>query len=402
MYAYFRQMPVELEEAALVDGCTRWQALLEDRLAARRARDRLGGRVRVHLLVDRVPLRAGARPRRTRSRCPSSSPASSRASRATLRRGERAHDGLAGACAPARDPRPAAPRARPDARGGAGMNEQRYKQGMARPEIDIGARGPRAKPVVRADNTRDRRRRVHRRTPRARATRHGTQGRGPRHARLHPGGTVHRRRRRRLASPLEIASIGDQARVLDVFRTHRPDEVVHTGMILDPAYLATNRSTAFQVNVGGVVNLARGDDRLRRAPARQLLLDRCAPARALPADRRQPPDPARRRRPGHRLLRLDEGGGRGDALRLQPGARARLPHDPPLRRLRPRHEPVRRPDQGDGRERRARRAGALRVRRRAPARIHPRQRHRRARGRDARRARRRRPDLLRLDRRPAW
>jgi multiple sugar transport system permease protein len=27
MYAYFRQMPVELEEAALVDGCTRWQAL---------------------------------------------------------------------------------------------------------------------------------------------------------------------------------------------------------------------------------------------------------------------------------------------------------------------------------------------------------------------------------------
>lgn len=27
MYAYFRQMPVELEQAALVDGCTRWQAL---------------------------------------------------------------------------------------------------------------------------------------------------------------------------------------------------------------------------------------------------------------------------------------------------------------------------------------------------------------------------------------
>ena len=57
------------------------------------------------------------------------------------------------------------------------------------------------------------------------------------------------------ALPLELASIGDQARVLDVFRRHRPDEVVHAGMILDPAYLATNRSTAFQVNVGGVVNL---------------------------------------------------------------------------------------------------------------------------------------------------
>src|SRR5438876_2673326 len=27
MYAYFRQMPVELEEAALVDGCSRFQAL---------------------------------------------------------------------------------------------------------------------------------------------------------------------------------------------------------------------------------------------------------------------------------------------------------------------------------------------------------------------------------------
>lgn len=55
--------------------------------------------------------------------------------------------------------------------------------------------------------------------------------------------------------PLELASIADQARVLDSFRVHRPDEVVHAGMILDPAYLATNRSTAFQVNVGGVLNL---------------------------------------------------------------------------------------------------------------------------------------------------
>ena len=27
MYAYFRQMPIELEEAALVDGCSRWRAL---------------------------------------------------------------------------------------------------------------------------------------------------------------------------------------------------------------------------------------------------------------------------------------------------------------------------------------------------------------------------------------
>ena len=54
---------------------------------------------------------------------------------------------------------------------------------------------------------------------------------------------------------LEVASIADQARVLDVFRVHRPDEVVHAGMILDPAFLATNRTTAFQTNVGGVLNL---------------------------------------------------------------------------------------------------------------------------------------------------
>lgn len=54
---------------------------------------------------------------------------------------------------------------------------------------------------------------------------------------------------------VEIGSIGDAARVLDVFRVHRPDEVVHAGMILDPAYLALNRSTAIQVNVGGVVNV---------------------------------------------------------------------------------------------------------------------------------------------------
>lgn len=57
------------------------------------------------------------------------------------------------------------------------------------------------------------------------------------------------------AIPLERASIGDQARVLDIFRTREPDEVVHAGMILDPAYLAANRSTAFQINVGGVLNL---------------------------------------------------------------------------------------------------------------------------------------------------
>jgi len=134
------------------------------------------------------------------------------------------------------------------------MSEHRYEQGMARPKIDIGARGGERKPV-------------------AERTTLVTGGAGfigghlvralldtgrkvvvldvrsfiP-EARFAIGGDVD-------SLPLEIASIGDQARVLDAFRVHRPDEVVHAGMILDPAYLATNRSTAFQVNVGGVINL---------------------------------------------------------------------------------------------------------------------------------------------------
>lgn len=135
------------------------------------------------------------------------------------------------------------------------MSEHGYEQGMARPEIDIGARALERKParerstlvtggagfigghLVRAllDTGR-------------RVVSLDVRGFTP-EARFVIGEDVDE-------LPLELASIGDQARLLDVFRTHRPDEVVHAGMILDPAYLATNRSTAFQVNVGGVINLA--------------------------------------------------------------------------------------------------------------------------------------------------
>jgi nucleoside-diphosphate-sugar epimerase len=134
------------------------------------------------------------------------------------------------------------------------MSDQRYTQGMARPEIDIGTRGGERKPVgerttlvtggagfigghlVRAllDTGR-------------KVVVLDVRGFIP-EARFVIGEAVE-------SLPLELASIGDQARVLDVFRVHRPDEIVHAGMILDPAYLATNRSTAFQVNVGGVINL---------------------------------------------------------------------------------------------------------------------------------------------------
>ena len=135
------------------------------------------------------------------------------------------------------------------------MSERRYDQGMARPEIDIGAARGERKPVgerttlvtggagfigghlVRAllDTGRN-------------VVVLDVRGFAP-ESRFVVGDDAE-------TVPLEIASIADPARVLDVFRVHRPDEVVHAGMILDPAYLATNRSTAFQVNVGGVLNLA--------------------------------------------------------------------------------------------------------------------------------------------------
>ena len=131
---------------------------------------------------------------------------------------------------------------------------ERYTQGMARPEVDIGAARAERKPV-------------------AERTTLVTGGAGfigghlvralldtgRRVVVLDVRGFVPETRFTIGADldelPLELASIADQARVLDVFRVHRPDEVVHAGMILDPAYLATNRSTAFQVNVGGVINL---------------------------------------------------------------------------------------------------------------------------------------------------
>jgi UDP-glucose 4-epimerase len=55
--------------------------------------------------------------------------------------------------------------------------------------------------------------------------------------------------------PLELGSVADTARLADVMRRYRPNEIVHMGIIIDPAYLATNRTTALQVNIVGTANV---------------------------------------------------------------------------------------------------------------------------------------------------
>jgi nucleoside-diphosphate-sugar epimerase len=67
--------------------------------------------------------------------------------------------------------------------------------------------------------------------------------------------------------PLEFGSVGDITRLFDVVRGHRPNEIVHLGMIIDPDYQARHRATAIQVNILGTMNvleamIAFGVDRL--------------------------------------------------------------------------------------------------------------------------------------------
>ena len=120
IYAYFRQMPGSMEEAALVDGCTRWQAFW--RVAVPLAAPGIAAATvfafiacwtefffaldadqpqRLHAAdgVSRVPRLPGR----------------------AIRRGERARGRFAGALDRARHAGAEASRARPDARRGAGM-----------------------------------------------------------------------------------------------------------------------------------------------------------------------------------------------------------------------------------------------------------------------------------------
>ena len=58
LMGYFRSIPYELEECALIDGATRWQILIEDHPAAGGAGPDLGRHLRLHAVVERVHLRA--------------------------------------------------------------------------------------------------------------------------------------------------------------------------------------------------------------------------------------------------------------------------------------------------------------------------------------------------------
>ena len=59
MIGYFRNVPIELEDAALVDGCSRLQALVRIMVPDCAARAGGGRAVRVHAVVERVSVRAG-------------------------------------------------------------------------------------------------------------------------------------------------------------------------------------------------------------------------------------------------------------------------------------------------------------------------------------------------------
>ena len=60
MRGYIQDIPLELEEAALVDGCTRWQVLWQGRGADGARRPVRRRRLRLRLRLERVLLRAGA------------------------------------------------------------------------------------------------------------------------------------------------------------------------------------------------------------------------------------------------------------------------------------------------------------------------------------------------------
>ena len=77
MMGYFKSIPKELEECARIDGATALEGDGLHHLPDRRARHPVGRDFRLHLVVERVPLRARRScPRPSRRRCRSASPPS--------------------------------------------------------------------------------------------------------------------------------------------------------------------------------------------------------------------------------------------------------------------------------------------------------------------------------------
>ena len=62
LMGYFRSIPYELEECALVDGASRWQILIRIMLPLAVPGSHLGRHLRVHAVVERVHLRADLHP----------------------------------------------------------------------------------------------------------------------------------------------------------------------------------------------------------------------------------------------------------------------------------------------------------------------------------------------------
>ena len=124
MYAYFRQLPRELEEAALVDGCTRWQAFCKVALPLAVPGIAAAAVFAFIACLDRVLLRA-------QPDQPDGLHAADRVPRLPrlpgrpVRRGQRAGRDLARALDRARHAGPAPPRPRPDLGRCAGMTPAR-------------------------------------------------------------------------------------------------------------------------------------------------------------------------------------------------------------------------------------------------------------------------------------
>ena len=88
LMGYFKTIPFELEECALIDGASRWQILTQHRAAAVDAGPDLGLHLLLHAVLERIHLRADLYFHRRNTR-PCRSRSSTRSSTATSTAGAR-------------------------------------------------------------------------------------------------------------------------------------------------------------------------------------------------------------------------------------------------------------------------------------------------------------------------